>query len=552
MPPICEKGTESSSIEVTVMEKEGRRKGKCCLLCFPTDSTRSSTLSKYGLGVFLILCVTVIWVASSEWIQFIFGTMDFNKPFFLTYFNTSGFALWNFGYLCLPSWRDGSRAVREDAQEIILQNGKLETLPSPFEKKDGEEYQLQQEQAVADDLCAGYLDYPRFIGVEEEEEAEGGEEASKEPFRRTPPHQDGEGQELCVPSPLLEYSLGGQLSRMCDEPLPGAWEVGSTKECTSSSFLEEKIGIYCSPLYKDYADGEGEHSYFTHFPFHTLPPSSTVPAIRAPLSIGKEEDEEEERGRERIVEGSSSITLPSQSVYTICQYSRKRIWKTACIFCPFWFFANYLFNLSLSYTSVSSNTIMSAMGTVWTILLSRVFLHAPIGEFKLAGAVICVSGSIFVGWSASSETRSTTFGNLMALLSSIFYAIYTFVLRWFLPDDERYSMGQVFGAVGVMNILFFWPGFFLLDTMELEAFLWPSIHQLLPLMVNALIGTNLSDVLWARSVILTSPVVATMGLSLTTPLSMLVDGVLHGATYPIGYVIGAIFVVTGFVVANAR
>lgn len=52
----------------------------------------------------------------------------------------------------------------------------------------------------------------------------------------------------------------------------------------------------------------------------------------------------------------------------------------------------------------------------------------------------------------------------------------------------------------------------------------------------------------ARRVLFTSPIVSTLRLSLTTPLSMVVDKILHGSHYFILYVLGAIGVVLRFVV----
>lgn len=60
----------------------------------------------------------------------------------------------------------------------------------------------------------------------------------------------------------------------------------------------------------------------------------------------------------------------------------------------------------------------------------------------------------------------------------------------------------------------------------------------------------LSDYLWARSIVLTSPTVATVGLSLTIPLAFLSDFLLGKST--VGYLsgFGAMFVVFGFIVVN--
>jgi solute carrier family 35 protein F5 len=65
-----------------------------------------------------------------------------------------------------------------------------------------------------------------------------------------------------------------------------------------------------------------------------------------------------------------------------------------------------------------------------------------------------------------------------------------------------------------------------------------------------LIGTNLSDVLWAKAVVLTSPFVATLGLSLTTPFAMVAGAIVNHAKYSLLYIAGALVVTGGFVVSN--
>lgn len=142
-------------------------------------------------------------------------------------------------------------------------------------------------------------------------------------------------------------------------------------------------------------------------------------------------------------------------------------------------------------------------------------------------------------------------GDVVALLSAFFYAAYTTVLKWCLPDESMYNMGMVFGFVGVLNLAFMWPGLILVDLLNIEHFqLPPTFHVFWALAVNSIVGTNLSDVLWAKSVVLTSPLVATLGLSLTTPLAMIADFALKDKHFSALYVGGAILVVVGFTVSN--
>jgi solute carrier family 35, member F5 len=58
----------------------------------------------------------------------------------------------------------------------------------------------------------------------------------------------------------------------------------------------------------------------------------------------------------------------------------------------------------------------------------------------------------------------------------------------------------------------------------------------------------ISDYLWARSVLLTSPTVAAVGLTMTIPMALLVD--YFTVTVTLKALIGAACVLVGFVVVN--
>lgn len=70
------------------------------------------------------------------------------------------------------------------------------------------------------------------------------------------------------------------------------------------------------------------------------------------------------------------------------------------------------------------------------------------------------------------------------------------------------------------------------------------------LVLNGFCNNVLSDYLWARSVVLTSPTVATIGLSITIPLAMISDYFLWHAAPTFLSGVGAFLVVVGFVLVN--
>jgi drug/metabolite transporter (DMT)-like permease len=70
------------------------------------------------------------------------------------------------------------------------------------------------------------------------------------------------------------------------------------------------------------------------------------------------------------------------------------------------------------------------------------------------------------------------------------------------------------------------------------------------IILNGFSDTVLADYFWARAVILTSPTIATIGMSITIPIALLTDYFIKGvsATWISG--LGASLVVIGFVLVN--
>ena len=52
------------------------------------------------------------------------------------------------------------------------------------------------------------------------------------------------------------------------------------------------------------------------------------------------------------------------------------------------------------------------------------------------------------------------------------------------------------GFTGLFCLTTLWPGFFLLHFIKWELFEWPNMYQWIYLLVNSLLGTVLSQVLW--------------------------------------------------------
>lgn len=220
-------------------------------------------------------------------------------------------------------------------------------------------------------------------------------------------------------------------------------------------------------------------------------------------------------------------------------------------FCPLWFGANYLYNLSLSLTSVASATILSTTSSLFTFALSCALCIEKPTVWKLVGLLLMMAGVVLVSLvdSGASGPRESVIGDVLAVLGAIFYAAYAVYLKMRL-DERAVHMPMFFGFVGLINMLLLWPLGVIVHVVGWESLSGLSGPVVGYLWANALVGTVISDYLWVLAVLLVSPVVATAGLALTIPLSMLADVALHGQAFHALYVVGAVLTILGFILVN--
>ncbi|POY71895.1 hypothetical protein BMF94_5256 [Rhodotorula taiwanensis] len=245
--------------------------------------------------------------------------------------------------------------------------------------------------------------------------------------------------------------------------------------------------------------------------------------------------------------------------------------QLALMFCPLWFCANWAMNAALGYTSVSSTTILSSMSGFFTLAAGTCVGVEVFTVGKFLSVVLSVTGVVIVSLSDSSlpppptgEPRGSPgitiksptpshplLGDALALLSALAYAAYVLLLKVRIRNEARISMTLFFGFVGIFNILLFWPMGIFLHFLGVETFEMPHGRDLMAgLLFNAAI-TFVSDALYLRAMLLTSPLTVTLGLSLSIPLALIGDLVYRRAGEPVqlAAVLGG-FLVLGSFVAN--
>jgi len=224
--------------------------------------------------------------------------------------------------------------------------------------------------------------------------------------------------------------------------------------------------------------------------------------------------------------------------------------QLSAMFCPLWFAANFTFSYSLTMTSVSSNTILSTTSGLFTLVLGALLGIDKFTITKLIAVLLSIGGVTIVSLADRNDSNDTVWGDLLSLLSAVFYACYGTFLKKKIRTEQRLDTPMFFGFLGAINCICLLPLFPILDTIGMEYFELPSKIVLLYLFVNGLIGSVLSDYLWLLGVLLTSPLIATLGLSLSTVLAICSDFFWKQYTFSWMYLVGTASIIGGFLLVN--
>ncbi|KAL2169851.1 hypothetical protein VTG60DRAFT_5529 [Thermothelomyces hinnuleus] len=228
-----------------------------------------------------------------------------------------------------------------------------------------------------------------------------------------------------------------------------------------------------------------------------------------------------------------------------------------------WFAANYFASACLEYTSVGSVTILTSTSSIWTLVFCALTRVETFTLRKLVGVLASLVGVVLISSvdlsGANDDSRGSfphkttvqiAIGDSMAFFSAIIYGVYVTVMKRRVGNEERVNMPLFFGLVGLFNVLFLWPGFFILHYTGIEPFeLPPSASVWTIIAVNSM-ASFFSDILWAYAMLLTTPLVVTVGLSLNIPLSLIGEMIQYSQYSSWLYWVGAGIVFISFLFIN--
>ncbi|KAL4064932.1 hypothetical protein V8B97DRAFT_1985568, partial [Scleroderma yunnanense] len=263
-----------------------------------------------------------------------------------------------------------------------------------------------------------------------------------------------------------------------------------------------------------------------------------------------------------LAQDPSSGNVPQLSFNEKSHLTFEETVRLALRFCFIWFAANWAINAALAYTSVASATVLSSMSGIFTLAVGRIFRVETVTLVKIGAVLMSIGGVTLISVSDSSQDPGPRLmahafhlfpiiGDILALLSSFFYAVYLIYLKVQIKDESRIDMQLFFGFVGLFNILLCWPGALLLHLIGIEHFELPSTRQaVVAILINMFI-TFSSDYIYVIAMLKTTPLVVTIGISLTIPLAVICDFLL-GKAVTGEVVIGALLILVGFIVVGTE
>lgn len=241
---------------------------------------------------------------------------------------------------------------------------------------------------------------------------------------------------------------------------------------------------------------------------------------------------------------------------TVAETRRIAFW-----FAVQWFAANWTVNSALGLTNVASATTISSAQSLFTLVIGFIYGIEHFAPSKAAATLATLIGVALVAnadtQASSSKAgftsqvfqgrKSAMIGDLLSLLSAYLFASYVVYLKRTAKEDSRLSMPFFFGWVGIWAVLLYAPVGLILHLTGIEPIVLPETSSAWIGMGANMFITFASDLFYMLAMLKSTPLLATVGISLTIPLAAIIEAIWGGKTQHWTQMIGDALVLGAFV-----
>jgi solute carrier family 35 protein F5 len=241
----------------------------------------------------------------------------------------------------------------------------------------------------------------------------------------------------------------------------------------------------------------------------------------------------------------------NQEVDSVIPLTISETAKLGVISCFIYFGMNYFSTISFGLTSIGSASILASTCGFFTLIIGRIAGVEKLSFFRVVSVLIGAAGVVILGVSEFTGQDTKALGNMFAILGAALYGLNSVVLKKASGDESRISTLNLFAFVG-LYVTILSPIFFaLLHYTNIEPFELPSNNMIyLFLIINIVFGSLIPNYLWNIAFAYTSELVVAIGISFTTPLTLVVEYFTKPELVTVQKMLSAACIIIAFGVVN--
>eukprot|EP01064_Diplonema_japonicum_P016649 TRINITY_DN2464_c0_g1_i1.p1 TRINITY_DN2464_c0_g1~~TRINITY_DN2464_c0_g1_i1.p1 ORF type:complete len:382 (+),score=59.99 TRINITY_DN2464_c0_g1_i1:36-1181(+) len=235
------------------------------------------------------------------------------------------------------------------------------------------------------------------------------------------------------------------------------------------------------------------------------------------------------------------------------------VFKAIFLLSVVYLLGDYIWYTALARTSVGVGTALFNTSSVFVYVLSVLFLREKVCPRKVFAVAVATGGVVVfstIGDSGDgSDEETDMIANLLVVAAAFLYAVYEVYFKTVTEEweaDQISSVNMMVGFIAIVTGLTLWPFIVILDVVPEEIrenFTLPSSEHL-PGMAGSSLGAVAFNIFFGLSLALLRPVIVSVGVMTTIPITALTDYLFHDEPFNIYQGLGALMILTAFILLN--